>query len=336
MPCSGRAIVFYPTIFPSLHLAVKLRCCASITQWMKPLSRLLHDKKAISLLIVAYLSFVWGTTYIAVKIAIRSVPVFMMAGVREVVAGLLLLVLAFVVEKPRRYSPGLLVRQGLYGLGFFTGTRGLMALALNYTTAGLVALIFSLIPVYVLFLNFFVGKFFINRKIIFGMLLGALGMLLVFRESLTNLLDWDQLLGIGVAFLAALSWAGTSVIVSEKKETMPPLTRASVQLFFGAAGLGVISFLTGESVDLATVEVEAVMAILYLAVFGSVIAFVGFMFAIRHLPVARATLYAYINPFVALFLGWSILGEPLSLELLLSFSVTLAGVFLVNRGYRND
>ncbi len=307
---------------------------ATLNLSMTKFSRLAHDNQALSLLVVAYLSFVWGTTYIAVKIAIRTVPVFMMAGIREVVAGGLLLMVALVREKPRNYKIGEIIRQGVYGLGFFTGTRGLMALALEYTTAGLVALIFSLIPVYVLFLNFFVGKFFINRQIQIGMLLGAAGMFLVFGESLGGLFDLVQLTGIGIAFMAALSWAGTSVIVSEKKETMPPLTRASIQLFFGAAGLGIISLLTGESVDLGAVAPEAWLAILYLAVFGSVFAFVGFMFAIRHLPVARATLYAYINPFVALFLGWLILSEPMSLELLLSFAVTLAGVFLVNRGYR--
>ena len=104
---------------------------------MKSLRRLAHDNQALSLLVVAYLSFVWGTTYIAVKIAIRTVPVFMMAGIREVVAGLLLLTVALIREKPRNYKMGEIIRQGVYGLGFFTGTRGLMALALEYTTAGL-------------------------------------------------------------------------------------------------------------------------------------------------------------------------------------------------------
>ena len=301
---------------------------------MQKLFRFTSDDKTLALLAVAYLSFVWGTTYLAVKVAIRTVPVFMMAGARELVAGILLLTFAFAVEKPNKYPVADLVRQGAYGFGFFTGTRGLMALSLVYIPSGLVALIFSLIPVYVLFLNIFTGNFFINRRIILGMLLGALGMLLVFRESLKGILSLEHLIGLGIAFLAALSWAGTSVIVSEKKETMSPLFRSSVQLLFGAVGLWAISFFSGESVDLAAVELKAILAILYLAVFGSVAAFVAFIFAIKHLPVARATLYAYINPFVALFLGWMFLNELLNIELALSFSVTIAGVFLVNRGYR--
>ena len=283
---------------------------------------------------VAYLSIVWGTTYIAVKIAIRTVPVFMMTGFRETLAGAILLGIALIVEKPKRYPLGEIIRQGVYGFGFFTAARGMMTLSLDYVQSGLVALVYSLIPLYVLFLNALTGHFFINRQILIGVALGALGMFLVFREGLKDLFGMDQFIGLGVALLGALSWAGTSVLVSGKKETMSPLFRSAIQLFFGAAGLWLISLISGESVDLGEVGVEAVLAILYLALFGSVAAFVAFVFAIRQLPVARVTLYAYINPFVALFLGWLVLGEPLSLELLMSFSVTLAGVYLVNLGYR--
>ena len=298
------------------------------------LRRTFENKQTLGLVLVGYLSIVWGTTYLAVKIAIRTVPVFLMTGARELLAGALLLLLALIVEKPRRFPLSTIIRQGVYGFGFFTGARGLMALSLDYVQSGLVALIFSLIPVYVLFLNFFAGQFFINRQIVLGLALGALGMFLVFRESLGGLGAPDQLLGIGIALLAALSWAGTSVLVAGKQETMPPLFRSAVQLFFGAAGLALISVLRGETVELGAVSTEAVLAIVYLAVFGSVSAFVAFVFAIKYLPVARATLYAYLNPFVALFLGWLVLDEPLTLGLIGTFSITLAGVFLVNRGYR--
>ncbi len=297
--------------------------------------QVIENKETVALLMVGYLSLVWGTTYLAVKIAIRTVPIFMMTGVRELLAGGLLLLLALILEKPRRFPISTIVRQGVYGLGFFTGTRGLMALALDYVQSGLVALIFSLIPVYVLFLNVFAGQFYFNRQIGLGLALGALGMFFTFRDSLEAVgAKGDFFFGIVVALFAALSWAGTSVLVAGKREVLPPFFRAAVQLLFGAAGLGLISLLRGERVDLSTVSAEAMLAIGYLALFGSVLAFLAFIYAIRYLPVARATLYAYLNPFVALFLGWLVLGEPLTLGLLGAFTLTLAGVFLVNRGYR--
>jgi len=292
------------------------------------------DKETLALLMVGYLSIVWGTTYIAVKIAIRTMPVFLMTGARELLAGCLLLLLALVLEKPKRYSLITIVQQGVYGFGFFTGTRGLMGLALEYVQSGLVALVFSLIPVYVLFLNAFAGQFYLNRQIGVGLALGALGMVITFRDSLGAVGASGGLFGIGAALLAALSWAGTSVLVAGKREELPVFFRSAVQLLFGAAGLGLISLLRGEHVDLGAVSTEALLAISYLAVFGSVAAFLAFNFAIKYLPVARATLYAYLNPFVALFLGWLVLGEPLTLGLLGAFTLTLAGVFLVNRGYR--
>lgn len=300
------------------------------------LRRVFENKEHLALLMVGYLSIVWGTTYLGVKIAIRTTPVFLMTGLRELLAGALLLLLAWVVEKPRRYPLATIIQQGAYGFGFFTGTRGLMALALDYVPSGLVALIFSLIPVYVLFLNAFAGQFYFNRQIGLGLALGALGMFFVFRDSLNVVGSGAGFFGIGVALLAALSWAGTSVLVAGKRETLPPFFRSAVQLLFGAAGLLFVSRLRGEPVDLAAVGPEAWLAIGYLAVFGSVAAFLAFIFAIRYLPVARATLYAYLNPFVALFLGWLVLGEPLTLGLLGAFTLTLGGVFLVNRGYRRN
>lgn len=297
------------------------------------LLRLFENKENLALLLVGYLSLVWGTTYLAVKIAIRTVPIFMMTGMRELMAGSLLLLLALAVERPKGFSLATIVRQGVYGIGFFTAARGLMALSLDYVQSGVVALIFSLIPVYVLFLNVFVGQFYFNRQIGLGIGLGVVGMLLTFQDSLGAVGTGNGLLGIGIALLAAFSWAGTSVWVAGKEEKLPPLFRSAVQLLFGAAGLGLISLLRGERVDLGAVAPEAWLAITYLAVFGSVAAFLAFMFAIKHLPVARATLYAYLNPFVALFLGWLVLEEPLTLGLFGAFTLTLAGVFLVNRGY---
>lgn len=291
----------------------------------------LHNR---ALLAVAFLGIIWGATYLGVKLAMRAIPVFMLAGIRELLAGLIFLLGSWIWEKPQKVAWRDLFIQGLYGLGFFTGARGLMALALEYASSGLVALVFSLIPVYVFFLNAFTGQFRFNRRILAGLALGAIGMVLVFRESLFGMEDSGQLIGIGIAFLAALSWAGTSVLLYGKPEPLPLLLRSASQLIVGAMGLLLISTLRGEQLAWEALSWEAVGALLYLVLFGSIAGFGSYAFAIRHLPVARATLYAYINPFVALFLGWLVLGEALSLELLLSFCITLLGVYWVNQGYR--
>jgi len=303
---------------------------------MEKILRLQQDKKTLSILIIAFLSIVWGVTYIATKIAIKAIPVFMLTGIRELVAGLILLGLALVIEKPRNYRISTLIGQGIFGIGFFTGARGLMTLSLDFIPTGLVALVYSLIPIYVLFLNAFVGQFFINRQIIVGLLLGALGMVSVFHESLRHILSMYHVIGIGIAFMGALSWAGTSVWISGKKhEALPPIFRSAIQLIFGAAGLWILSLINQESLVWSAIDTQTIVAMLYLILFGSVSGFVAYSFAIKHLPVAKVTLYAYINPFVALFLGWLVLHEPISVELLLSFSVTLLGVYLVNRGFRS-
>ncbi len=301
---------------------------------MAKTSRSTIDKKTLSFFIIGFLGIVWGTTYIATKIAIQSVPVFMMTGIRELIGGLLLLVLAFIFEKPPRLHLPTILGQGIFGLGFFTGARGLMTLSVDFIPAGLAALVYSLIPIYVLFLNAFTGNFFINRPIIIGLLLGAIGMFSVFHESLKHVMNINHMIGIGVAFAGALSWALTSIIVKGKREVLPPIYRSSIQMLFGATGLWILSWANRETLIPEAIDMKIVLAILYLAIVGSVAGFLAYMYAIKYLPVARVTLYAYINPFVALFLGWLVLHEPLTLELLISFTITISGVFLVNWGYR--
>ncbi len=291
-------------------------------------------EKRNALLCVAFLALVWGTTFIATKIAIRTVPVFFMIASRELTAGLLMGVLARSIGKFRPMSWATLGRHALYGLGFFTGARGLMTLALDYAPAGLVALMFSLIPVYVLFINLIIGHAYFNRQIGWGLGLGATGMLLVFRESLSGLFDLNNLVGVGIAMLAAFCWAGTSIIVAARKDKLPPAQKSSVQLLSGSLGLFLLSLITGETAQLVDFTFDAVLSMCYLVIFGSLAAFLAFQYAIKHLPVGRATVYAYVNPFVALFFAWLILSEPLSPELVLFFGITMAGVFLVNKGYR--
>ncbi|NRA52471.1 MAG: EamA family transporter [Phaeodactylibacter sp.] len=290
------------------------------------------DPKRLSFLVILLLCFVWGTTHIAVKYAIQTIPVFFMAGIREFFASLIFLSFSLWLEKPRNIDWKEVLRQGLFGLGFFAFARGLMVLGLNYAPAGLVSLVFSLIPVYVLGINLLMGKGRINKRILTGLLLGALGMFLVFRESLFNLKGTDALLGMAIALGGAVCWAGTSVLLTEGREgEMPAMFRSAVQLFFGAMGLLLVSGVLLEPVDFSAFSGTSMLGVAYLVIFGSIAGFGSYVYAIKHLPVAQVTLYAYINPFVALFFGWLLLGELLTLELLLSFGVTLAGVWLLSR-----
>ncbi len=291
------------------------------------------DPKQLSFLAILFLCFVWGTTHIAVKYAIQTIPVFFMAGVRELIAGGIFLLLSWWLEKPQSIDWKEVLRQGLFGLGFFAFARGLMVLGLNYAPAGLVALVFSLIPVYVLLINLLMGQGGINRRIATGLLLGAVGMFLVFRESLFNLQGTGALLGMGIALGGAVCWAGTSVLLSDGRGgELPAMFRSAVQLIFGALGLLLVSGLLMEPVDVSRVSAASLLGLGYLVLFGSIAGFGSYVYAIKHLPVGQVTLYAYINPFVALFFGWLLLDELLTVELLLSFGVTLAGVWLLSRG----
>ena len=289
-----------------------------------------------AILPISVLSFIWGTTYIATKFAIQEIPVFLMVGLREFVAGLILLVIAFLKEDMKSIRPKELIITTVFGLGYFTGARGLMTISLAYIPAGITALIYSLIPIYVIILNLFNPRIYLNQRIIIGIIFGLFGMLIVFQDSLSSDLRYANIIGLLLALIGAFSWASTSLIAKNFQQKNPIAIRVSMQLLLGGAGLLILSYLSGETLPEKMPGWVSLISIFYLIVFGSIVGFLVFSHAIREYPVAQISVYAYINPLVAAVLGYTLLQESYDIFLLLSFIITLYGVYLVNSGYREQ
>lgn len=284
-------------------------------------------------LAVAYISIFWGTTFIAIKIGIAHVPVFLFIALREFSAGLILLGVGMLLAKGKLPGRKAIALQIVPGIALIAGARGLMSFSINFIPVGLASLFFSLIPMYVLIINLFTGNSIINRSIVVGALLGALGMVLVFYQDLDGLLQADSLKGIGLSVGGALVWASASIWTSNSKAGMDPVYKSGFQLLFGGLGLMLMSILTGDIMLIGQFETDSLLALVYLILLGSVGGFMAYSYAITRLPVAQVALYAFINPLVTVLLGWLILQEYLSWQLGLAFLVTLTGVYIVNRGY---
>jgi len=280
---------------------------------------------------------IWGTTFLAARIGVKAFPALLFMGSRHLIAGLLLG--TFCLIRKSKW-PGLRAfkAQMLPGIFMVTLGNGIVGWAVKYIPSGLALLICAMMPVYVVVINLITGKGErMNYKIALGLLLGLGGLLLIFKDNLAYLGNTQYLGGILICLLSCLFWAIGSIYSKQKQtEYNDVYMNVAMQLFSGGAVLLLASWFIEDWSAVHGVPLASSGAISYLILFGSITAFVCFHYALSRLPVGVVTLYAYINPLVAMILGFIVLNEPVTLYTLLAFVLTLGGVFLVNAGYRKQ
>ncbi len=197
-------------------------------------------------------------------------------------------------------------------------------------------MIVSILPIYVVGINYLSGidKRKPNKLIIIGLLLGCVGVALIFRDNLKDIVNPEYLLGMIVCFSACLTWAIGSIYAKQKPSSSGVLTNAALQMFCGGVMLLFMSPFLDNYSELQNVSVNSIWALIYLIIFGSLIAYTSFVYALSKLPVGVASLYAYINPFIALLLGYLWLEESITYLTVLALITALTGVYCINKGYQ--
>lgn len=295
---------------------------------------------------------IWGTTYTGIKLAIRDFPPYMLVGIRQTIAGLLLLALAYgnsrwqksgrrataaalspAVASPlnRRYVG----RQLLTGLFTITGGNGFISWGMQYVSTGLASLIGSLTPVFVVLisLTWRSGER-ITGRMLGGVLLGFGGLAVIFSHGWQDFMKPEYRWGIAGCFASCFTWSmGTVMAKRWNSPGVSPLLNAGLQITAGGLGGFVLSAFLDSSHTIHH-TLTGWLAVLYLILIGSAVAFTLYMFVLKHLSATVSSLYTYINPTVAILLGWLFLGEILTVWELLGMTITIAGVWLVNTGQK--
>ena len=285
-------------------------------------------------LALATTSILWGTTWVASKIAVQGMPGLQVAGIRQLTGGLLLVGFFFFKGEQLPTAKQFLWLTGMAIL-MFAGSNGLATISLKYIPSGLGALIGALYPLCVVIIE---RIFYRNNKIGFttflGLFLGIGGIAIVFYDTAFHSHTDGFIWGILAAAGSMLTWSVATIIIARRKIIMNAYNATGWQMLLGSAMLLIITGITGNHVPLATVPMATWWAIIYLVTAGSVIAFAAFIYTMRHMEPAVAALYAYINPLVAIVTGTLLIGEKLTLTILIGSIVTLAGVYLVNQSMR--
>lgn len=289
------------------------------------------DKKSKGYLGLAITCFVWGTTWVASKFGVQEMPALQMASIRQLLGGLSFVLFFMLVKKMPLPTTKQFRWIAVMAVLMFVFANGLSTWSLKFIPTGLSALIGALYPLSVVIIErlFFKG---VKMTILtfIGLFLGLTGVGIVFYESAFDNITGDFLIGLSLAVFAMLCWSIGTIFLSRNKANINPYYGTGWQMLVSSVILFVMAELTQPTVALSSISFTAWIAIAYLVVFGSIVAFIAFIYSMKVLPAAISSLYAYINPLVAMIVASFLLKEPLTINILWGSIVTLIGVYLVN------
>jgi drug/metabolite transporter (DMT)-like permease len=274
---------------------------------------------------------IWGSTYLGIRFAIETLPPFLMAGTRFVIAGLLIYGWAQ-LRRPSRPTRAQWLSALVIGTLLLMGGNGAVTWAEQRIPSGVAALMVAITPCWMVLLEWLrPGGTRPTLQIVAGLVLGLGGIaLLVGPQSLMGGERIDPV-GAGVLVLGSLSWATGSIYSKQARVPGGPFVATGMQMLCGGVMLLLLGVLTGDigRLDLAGVSARSVLAFLYLITFGAIVGYSAYIWLLRVSTPARVSTYAYVNPVVAVLLGWAFAGEPLTARMGLAALVIIAGVALI-------
>lgn len=290
--------------------------------------KLSHRFKVALAFLAIYL--IWGSTYLAIRFAIETLPPFLMAGARFLIAGAVLYAWMRLRGAPR--PQGFQWRNtAIVGGLMLLGGNGGVVWSEQLVPSGLAAVLIATSPLWMVVLGWLWRGARPSRRVVIGLTLGFSGVVLLVGPGALNGQGQVAPLGAAVLILAALSWATGSLFAQRARLPAASLLATAMEMLAGGALLFIAGLVTGEwvRVDLSAVSIRSLLALVYLILFGSLVGFSAYTWLLRVTTIARASTYAYVNPVVAVFLGWALAGETLTLQTLLATAVIVAGVMLI-------
>ena len=288
-------------------------------------------KNSKLLIILSFISIyvIWGSTYLFNKIAVSELPPFFIAGIRFSTAGVLMFFLAILLKHNLSISKKQLLNSSIAAFFFLIYGNGVFVWALKYVDSGFGALLASTQPLFVLFLLRLIDRKPFQKKSLIGVALGIFGMyLLVSQQELTT--SEGSLLGIFMILTCVLSWSYGSVFVSKVDLPKSFMVSTAYQMLVAGLVLLLISLSFNEtwSTPLTwSTNVQISMSILI--VFGGIIAFTAFNFLLKVVDTEKVATSAYVNPVIALFMGWYFLDENLTIQSIVASIILLTGVYFI-------
>ena len=277
----------------------------------------------------AAVSLIWGTTFLGIRVAVETIPTLMLTGLRFVGAGLILFTIARIRGDRFPDTRRDWINQITNGLVMVCLGNGALVFASKYIASGLAALLAATIPLWMAILEAMIGSGRITARKSIGMILGFLGVALLIAPGIRRPDTGTSLLlgALGVQ-VSAIAWNIGTLRSKRFLSTGGPIAVASIQMLSGGTAAGIISLLLGDAARLHFTT-RTTIALFHLMIFGSVIAYSAYLYALARMQPSKLSVYSYINPAVAVVVGWLILSEPLTLRMIVAMIIILGGVAVV-------
>jgi drug/metabolite transporter (DMT)-like permease len=287
------------------------------------------DLKLIFSLVIV--GIVWGTTYLGIRVAVESIPPWFITSIRQGIAALIVLGILIYKKQLSWIGWNNLKFQLIPSLLMIVIANGFTTIAEQSLPSGLTSIMSALSPVIIFIGGILFGIEKPNLKGIIGVLLGFLGVVFIFRNGLEDILDPNYKTGMLFLSIAIMSWsAGT---VYSKKHTHKS-NNIALNLFyqFSISSLiqFVLAFIFSSNTDMNTWSLRSISAVVYLAVFGSVLAFFCYHYALKKVTAVQVSILNYVNTIIAVFLGWLLLDEVITFDFIIATALIILGVFIIN------
>lgn len=267
----------------------------------------------------------------AIRIGLETIPPFILAGLRNYISGTLILFYVLYSKKFQFLNLSQIFRALVLSVLMIVMANGLTTYAEKYITSGLASLISTLSPFFVLVLNLSLGNEKLSVKTVLGIVLGMTGIFLIYQNNLIELLNPDYRIGILAIIIAVFAWAiGTIITKKGQRKPANMLMNICTQMLFAALILHFIQYQTNPNFITDNWSYRSISAVFYLAIFGSVITYIAYNFLMTQWPSTKVAVLSYVNVVVALFLGWLILDEVISVRIIIATFLIICGVVIVN------
>jgi drug/metabolite transporter (DMT)-like permease len=296
------------------------------------------NKPRYSILIIAAffaIYFIWGSTYLLNKIVVTEAPPLMLASIRFISAGILIFIIAWVMKLDLSVNKRQFINSVIAGFLFLSYGNGMFVWALKYVDSGFAALIASSQPLFVLVLMYLIHGKQIHLKSLIGVFLGLVGMYLLFiQQDLSP--GGNNFLGIVMILTCVLSWSYGSVFVAKAELPTHFLVSTGYQMLTGGILLIFGSIMVGEPwISPLGWSPKAQLSMFLLVIFGSIVAFTAFNYLLKVVSTEKVSTSAFVNPVIALILGWYILDEKITAQSGVAALILLTGVYFVNSRKRD-
>jgi drug/metabolite transporter (DMT)-like permease len=284
-----------------------------------------------TLLAFGAIYIIWGSTYLATRYAIETIPPLMMIGIRSLIAGIILYLLSRFNKKEKIKRENIFP---LFTLGamFFLIGHGLLAWAQQYVPSGMAAVLVTAEPLWIIGLEwFFLKDTRVNLRGILGLLLGFGGIVYLIVSTIGSTTSTNNFLASALVVVSTLSWGGGAVYSRVANVPKSPILSSGIELIFGGTLVLITSFIIGEpsQFHFSQVTLRSFLGLLYLISFGSVIAFGAYIWLLGQTSATRISTHTFVNPIIAVFLGWLFANEQITIALLIAIAIIFISVYLV-------